>query len=161
MTNAPIKTTPIFIAQRGSNMSADCTTNSLENGFTTCLELGQINQCISIAKHVSSTAFCIVTLTIWGGGVATPETSPFRSAPALVLLCISSLYRYFITHMEIDFTPQTLLSHIIIHSTSTDHQHVYRFYTCSEHIIVRYSLLVHGPLIVAKSMHSILIILRK
>ena len=74
-------------------------------------------------KRISSTAFCIVTLTIWGGGVgfATPETSPSRTAPALVLLSISS---YFITHMEIDFTPQTLLSHIIIHSTSTDHQHV-------------------------------------
>ena len=113
MTNAPIKTTPIFIAQRGSNMSADCTTNSLENGFTTCLELGQINQCIPIAKHVSSTAFCIVTLTIWGGGVATPETSPSRSAPALVLLCISSLYRYFITHMEID-SHLRLCFHIIL-----------------------------------------------
>ena len=54
--------------------------HSLESGFTTCLELDQyyhqplsyVNHCISMAKHISSTAFYIATLTIWG--VATPET---------------------------------------------------------------------------------------
>ena len=35
-----------------------------------------------MAKHISSPAFYIVTWTIWGGGVATPET-PSRSTHAL------------------------------------------------------------------------------
>ena len=56
-----IKTTPIIIAQQGSNMTADCTTNYLESGFRTCSVLAhyyhqplsyRANQCISMAKHV-------------------------------------------------------------------------------------------------------------
>ena len=62
-------------------MTTDCTINCLESSFTTCLELDHYyqqllrNQCISMAKHISSTAFYIVTLTIWGG-VATPPLDP-------------------------------------------------------------------------------------
>ena len=59
-----------------SNMTTDCTINRLESGFTTILTLVHyyhqalrcVNQCIYMTKHISNTAFCIVTLTIGGGG---------------------------------------------------------------------------------------------
>ena len=80
-----IKTTPILIIlsyhwtvpSRHFNKckTSGCTTAYLEGGFTTCLEhdhyyhqtLSYVNQCICMAKHINSTVFYTVTLTIWGG----------------------------------------------------------------------------------------------
>ena len=81
-----VTTKPIFIAQQGSNMSADCTT-VWRVILTTCLELhhyyhqplSYVNQCISMAKQFSSTAFYIITLTIWGG--RNPRNPSSRSVP--------------------------------------------------------------------------------
>ena len=89
-----IKTTPILLPSRAAACLQTAPQTVWRVVFRTGLELGHyyhqplsymyVNHCISMAKHISSTAFYIATLTIWGGGVATPETPPLD--PPLIWL---------------------------------------------------------------------------
>ena len=79
------KTTPIFIVQEGNNMTTDCiqavrrVVSQLVYNVTTTIyhqPLSYVNQCISMAKHISSTTFYIVTDHL---GVATPLDPPLHN----------------------------------------------------------------------------------
>ena len=78
-----IKTTPIFIAQQAptAEQTAPQTVWRVVLPLLPLTSYMQLcKQCISMAKHISKTAFYIVTLTIQEG--CNPITPPPRSAPA-------------------------------------------------------------------------------